>query len=295
VKASQTIKTPPQGSGSRQSVVRLAGAPRSPAGRARRRLRATAIPKLRLALPPTLATLLTPAPSPDAPLQPGRVETSEALPLPVALAIPVAALTTPVAEVSNALIMRGEYWEARYGGRTLMLDDCRGLRYIALLIRDAGPGKGPLHAKELVVLASGHEPGTTELERADDLLDAVAQRQLIERLEEIGSERDRACAAEDFRRAAELDAEQERIAEELSHAAPPSTGRRRRAAFSHAGEKARKAVGKAISEAIVRIASYPDRSALAEHLVSTIHKGQWLSYSGSADWHIDFHSPLPRK
>lgn len=292
MKAPQTIKTTARGSGSRQSVLRLAGAPRSPAGRARRRLRATAIPKLRLALPPTLATLLTPAPPPDAPVQPGRVETSEAPPVP--LAVPIAVLATPVAEISNALIMRGEHWEVRYGGRTLMLDDCRGLRYIALLIRDAGPGKGPLHAKELVVLASGHEPGTTELERPDNLLDAVAQRQLIERLEEIASERDRACAAEDFTRAAELDAEHERIAEELTQAAPPTPGRRR-GAFSHSGEKARKAVGKAISEGIARIAAHPDRSALAEHLVSTIHKGQWLSYSGNADWHIDFHTPLPRK
>jgi hypothetical protein len=228
-------------------------------------------------------------------VQPGRVETSEAPPVPVALAVPIAVLATPVAEISNALIMRGEHWQVRYGGRTLMLDDCRGLRYIALLIRDAGPGKGPLHAKELVVLASGHEPGTTELERTDNLLDAVAQRQLIERLEEIASERDRACAAENFTRAAELDAEHERIAEELTQAAAPVPGHRRRGAFSHAGERARKAVGKAISEGIARIAAHPDRSALAEHLVSTIHKGQWLSYSGSADWHIDFHSPLPRK
>jgi hypothetical protein len=255
-------------------------------------------------------------------VHPGRVETSEIPPVPVALAlpaaalaipiaalavpvaalavpvaalaVPVAALAMPVLEISNALIMRGDHWEVQYGGRTLVLDDCRGLRYIALLIRDAGPGKGPLHAKELVVLASGHEPGATELERTDDLLDAVAQRQLIERLEEIGSERERACAAEDFTRAAELEAEQDRIAEELTQAAAPTAGRRR-GAFSHAGEKARKAVGKAISEGIARIAAHPDRSALAEHLASTIHKGQWLSYSGTAAWHVDFHSPLPRK
>ena len=133
-----------------------------------------------------------------------------------------------------------------------------------------------------------------ELERDDNVLDAVAKKQLIERLAEIAAQRDAACAAGNLTKAARLDDEHERIATELSHAAAPSA-RRRGAAFSHAGEKARKAVAKAISEAVTRIRSCPDGPKLAQHLTTTIRKGQWLSYTGNLAWHIDFHAPLPRK
>jgi hypothetical protein len=269
-----------------------AGIPRPP-GRSRLRLRRRAIPKLPRTQPPTLAARVTPAPTatesprPPAKLppssQPEQTTTSEPPPP-----------TAPIAETTQALTLRGEYWEALFEGRRVMLDDSRGLRYIALLIRDAGPGHGPLHAKELVALASGREPEAMELERDDDVLDPVAQKQLIERLAEIASERDAACAAGNLTKAARLDDEHERIATELSHAAAPAA-RRRSAAFSHAGEKARKAVAKAISEALARIASCPDGPSLARHLTATIRKGQWLSYTGNLPWNIDFHAPLPRK
>jgi len=51
----------------------------------------------------------------------------------------------------------------------------------------------------------------------------------------------------------------------------------------------------AIVTAIAKIAAHPDLSPLAGHLTSTIRKGQWLSYNGSIDWHIDFSAPLLRK
>ena len=240
-------------------------------------------PKLHRRLPPTLAARVASKTAPHF--------TSEAT-SEVKSEVTSEARTPQVPDASNALIMRGDYWEARYCGRTVMLDDCRGLRYVALLLRDGRAGKSPLHAKELVALATGHAPDRTELERADEVLDGAARKAIVERLQEIAIERDRACAAENLARAAELDDEHERIADELSHAA---ARRRRRGAFNDASEKARKAVAKAISEAIAKAASYPDGSAIAEHFGTTIQKGQWLSYTGGVDWHVDFQIPLPRK
>ena len=207
--------------------------------------------------------------------------------------VPVAALPIrlPAPEPqpgANALALRGEYWEVRYQGATAVLEDSRGLRYIALLIRDAHAPNGPLHAKELAALATGQRPETTELEAHDQVLDAVARQQLTARLADIAAERDRACAREDFTRAAELDAEHERITAELVHGA-------RRGAFNDAAERARKAVAKAISDAVARIATHPELAPLASHLTAAIRKGQWLSYSDSTTWDVDFRPPLPRR
>jgi hypothetical protein len=168
-----------------------------------------------------------------------------------------------------------------------IVEDCRGLRYIALLIQSAGGDRGPIHAKELVAMVTGQEVTATELELREPVLDDVARHQLIDRLREVASERDRATAAEDFDRAAALDDEYERIATELSRVRAPQGGRRSGGTFNHAGERARKAVAKAISEAIARLETHAALIPLAEHLTSSIRKGQWLSYTGTIDWQIE--------
>ena len=195
----------------------------------------------------------------------------------------------------DVMTLRGEYWEVKYQQHAGVVPDCRGLRYIAVLVRDAGSGKDPIHAKELTALATGQPGGAIELEIDDAVLDSKAKKQLMKRLEEIAFERDRAVAVEDFTRAASLDDEYEQIADELGRTSAPRGASRRNTPFVHAGEKARKAVAKAIVEAIDKIAAHPDLTPLAEHLASTIRKGQWLSYTGSIDWHIEFRAPLPRK
>src|SRR4051794_476197 len=241
------------------------GVPRLPA-RARSRPRTLARPKLGRRLPPTLAVRSATAASPEEPRTaaagaeslPAGLAIPAATKLPALPALPAVAAPPPVPQIAhapNALVMRGDLWEVQFAGQTLMLEDSRGLRYIALLIR-RGPKAGPLHAKELVALADGRRLEATELERPDEILDAVAQKQLLARLEELAAERDRATAIDDLGRAAALDEEHERLVDTLSRAAAPGS-RRRKAAFSDAGEKARKAVAKAISEAIARIGSYP--------------------------------------
>jgi hypothetical protein len=192
----------------------------------------------------------------------------------------------PVVPATHALSLRGDYWQVTYEGRTAIVEDCRGLRYIALLLQRAGIGHGPIHAKELAAMATGEEPDLTELEIREPVLDKVAQQQVLERLREVAAERDRAAAAENLDRATALDDEYERIAAELSRVRAPLHGRGG-GAFNHAGERARKAVAKAIAEAIARLQAHAPLVPLAEHLTSSIRKGQWLSYSGTVAWHVD--------
>ena len=239
-----------------------------------------------------------------APAQHQELQSRPASPVSTAVQLlPAAAPAAPdpvpaaIAQRANAMQLRGDYWDVHYDGRSALLEDCRGLRYIALVIRDAGPGRRPIHAKELVALATGgpsHGSEPLELETRDALLDDKARRQFAARLEAIADERSQASALNDIARLVALDDECDRIAGELSRAGAPRAGRGG-SSFNHAGEKARKAVGKAISEAVTRIASHRELAPLAQHLSTAVQKGQWLSFSDSAAWIIEFQAPLPRK
>jgi hypothetical protein len=202
-----------------------------------------------------------------------------------AMSLVTTAVSVATLAPANVLMRRGEYWEVKYDGRTSFIEDCRGLRYIALLVRDTQGDRGPLHARELVAIATGQPSDPIELEAPDSLLDAAARADFMKRLEEIAAERAR---THDETTLAALDEECDRIAEALEHAGRGRRGPGRGSTFNTAGEKARKAVGKAISEAIVRIGSCSELSALADHLAKTVRKGQWLSYSGTAPWHVEF-------
>ena len=256
------------------------------------RPRALAQRKLRVGLPPTVAVRVPPAP---------KTAAAAAVPAPQPPAPPdppaPERVVPPKIEVpparANGLALKGEYWEVRYEGRSAMIADCRGMRYLALLIAQAAHEPRPLHACELVALASGEPPGPIALEAKIEVLDAAARAQLARRLEDIAAERDRACAVDDLDNASALDEEFERIVLELRHA--ERGGRKgRRGAFADAGERARKAVGKAIAEAVARIAAYKEVAACAAHFDASVRKGQWLSYSGDVGWQIDFTPPLPR-
>ena len=207
--------------------------------------------------------------------------------------MPAATIAAPaLPPPSNALLMRGGFWELRYDGRSGMVEDCRGLRYIALLVQQAAVDARPVHARELVALATGRSDAPIELDGRADLLDDTARKQLLARLADLATERDRQAAAERFDRAAELDDEYERIAMELKRASGQKKGG---GAFTDSGEKARKAVAKAITEALTRIASQKDLSSLAAHLRTAIRKGLWLSYTGDGGWLVDYRPLLPGK
>ena len=184
----------------------------------------------------------------------------------------------------NSLQMRGDYWEICYENRSAIIDDSRGLRYIALLIQHTGENKGPLHATELVALANGAGNVLVELSSKDPVIDATAENQITKRLEQIAFERNDACARGDYDRVAVLDAEVDEITAEFERL----KGRgRKKATFNNDGEKARKAVSKAIADTLAKLGGLPEMEPLAKHLTEAIRKGQWLSYNGNIEWEID--------
>ena len=263
------------------------GLPRTVRDRSRGALVVRATPRLR-----ALASLAVAPPIfHDIPI-PIAAAAQPAFPL-VPAATPQVAPAVAVAVEPDAMSLRGEFWDICYQQRKGVIHDSRGLRYLAVLVRDTAGGREPIHAKELTGLATGQRGVAIELDADDAVLDAKAKRQLLARLEEIASERDRAAAIEDFTRAARLDDEYEQIADELSRSGAKRGGSGRKTSFTHDGEKARKAVAKAIAEAIAKIAAHPDLAPLAGHLTATVRKGQWLSYDGHAEWRVDFTATLP--
>jgi hypothetical protein len=185
----------------------------------------------------------------------------------------------------NSLQMSGDYWQICYENRSAIIDDSRGLRYIALLIQHTGENKGPLHASELVALARGAGNVLVELPSKDPVFDATAEHEITKRFEQIAFERNAACARGDYDRVAVLDAEVDEITAEFERL----KGRgRKKAVFNTDGEKARKAVSKAIADTLAKLGSLPEMEPLAKHLTEGIRRGQWLSYNGNIEWKIDF-------
>src|SRR3954470_2691212 len=276
------------------AASRPAGLPGPPSRRPKQRLRPAPKRKLRVSgsftVPsPGAAPARTVTVLPRESVADRQRTTRVAQPIPASAPVATSEVAAAaVAEPANALLLRGEFWDVRYAGRSAMLEDSPGLPYISPLLQHAHRESRPLHARELTAVATGQSADGIELEAKDYVLDRVARQQLFDRLAQIAEERDLACAAEDFERAAALDAEHEQIADEHSrHGA--------RGSFNRDSEKARKAVGKAIAETVARIAALPALAPLAEHLASALHKGQWLSYNGSGAWQMVFRPPLPRK
>jgi len=104
------------------------------------------------------------------------------------------------------------------------------------------------------------------------------------------------CESEkdDFEEVARLDEEVDRITEELERLRSPGRGGRR-TSFSNNAEKARNAVGKAISETIAKLFGLAGSESLARHLSSALRKGQWLSYNGALAWDVEFQRGNPRR
>src|SRR3954447_26525833 len=107
--------------------------------------RALAQRKLRVGLPPTVARRqpASPAAKEKAAAPPARRTDTPKVAAPPPVAAPVAPPRTEAAvphtpAAANALLLRGGYWELRFGGHSTIVEDCRGLRYIALLIQQAG-------------------------------------------------------------------------------------------------------------------------------------------------------------
>jgi tetratricopeptide (TPR) repeat protein len=137
----------------------------------------------------------------------------------------------------------GRRWRVELGGRSAIVDDAVGIRYLATLIANPGVEVPALDLAE----PSGEKTGPAPQRMLDD----EALRQYRERLTELRSDIEEAEAGNDFERAARLRAEIDWLAGEIG-AATGLGGRARR--FADNPERARVAVGKAIRRALDRIA-----------------------------------------
>lgn len=186
----------------------------------------------------------------------------------------------------------GEYWTITYDGATCRLRACRGLSYIAHLIRH--PGR-QIHALELIASGSStsctaKQPREPELgvTRGNDglqVLDAQARSAYKQRLQELREELEEAETCNDLGRIEGLREQIEFLGHELVRAVGLG-GRERRS--GSAAERARVNVTRAISIALGRIAK--NHPPLARHFTHTIRTGTFCSYAvdpqNSVGWEI---------
>lgn len=185
----------------------------------------------------------------------------------------------PVAR-PNVFRREGDYWTVDYAGRTVLVRDVKGMRYLARLLAD--PGREH-HVLDLVAAEAGAPAGSgseaaapprSALGDAGEMLDGQAKDAYRRRLAEIDDDIAEAHALGDDERAAQADAERDFLLRELSRAFGLG-GRGRRA--GSASERARAGVTRAVRQAMARITEHhPD---LGEHLGRTIRTGTYCAYA----------------
>ena len=183
----------------------------------------------------------------------------DAAELGMTLPIPPATHRTDNAAATPTCQRHGRDWHVHARGRTIEVEHCRGLAYLAVLL--ANPGReipaldlaaGPGHAAGAPAadLADPAAP-TSRAPAAQPLLDERAVRQYRQRLNALLQEIEDCGARGDGERAARARAEHAWLHRQL-HSAAGLAGRPR--AFPSDRERARVAVGKAIRRALARIA-----------------------------------------
>jgi hypothetical protein len=198
----------------------------------------------------------------------------------------------------------GDYWLIVYGPDHARLKDVKGLTYLAYLLQNPyteikahalaahlevpeGRDYAKSENESLPSPDAGREPAELEKEPMRDVdedLDETARKQLRDRLVELASERGKADADKDFARITMIDKETADIRERLN-STKGSFGRARK--FTTSDERARKAVTKAIKEAIDKIRT--QLPALGREL-DNIRTGDTCSYhpdpSNPLDWTV---------
>lgn len=180
---------------------------------------------------------------------------------------------TPTSKDENEgehFLWKGEVWELSYQHKTAILKDSRGMRFLAVLLRD--PRKS-FEAKELYQFVTGGGEELVELESGDRLLDDKAKAEALWKYNELKIQKDSAIAAGDLNRAAAAEEEMDALANHLAG---------QRDMYSSQTEKARKNIGNQLESVTSRIANaLPD---LAVHLRKSLRKGRFVSYQADLQW-----------
>jgi hypothetical protein len=165
--------------------------------------------------------------------------------------------------------LEGDTRTVSFAGRTVLLQDLKGMRYLARLL--AEPDR-EFHALDLV---TGGSRGTDWAPSGGlgPVLDEPARQAYRRRLAEIEEDIADAEALGDPERAALARADREYLVRELAGAF--GLGGRARSTDS-ASERARASVGRALRYALARIAEH--HAPLADHLRRTVHTGTYCSY-----------------
>ncbi len=187
------------------------------------------------------------------------------------------------------LCRESDVWFLRFGTEICRVRDCKGLRYLALLVKH--PGKR-VHVVEMLASvslgdpsASGSKGGQLASSKNDlgPLLDARALRELQARLQQVEEELDEAQNANDLGQQVVLRREQEWLRSEIGrawrqHKKNPSTERRRQA------------VSKAIRRALQKLFVVAPQAA--SHLRATIHCGYVCAYlpdpTNAPEWVVEW-------
>ncbi len=190
----------------------------------------------------------------------------------------------------TALLRReSDVWFLRFGTEICRVRDCKGLRYLALLVKH--PGKR-VHVAEMLAsispadgFASGSKGEQFAASKSDlePLLDSRALRELQARLQQVEEELDEAQRANDLGQQVVLHREQEWLRSEIGrawrqHKKNPST------------ERCRHAVSKAIRRALQKLSVVAPQAT--SHLRTTIHCGYVCAYlpdpTNAPEWVVEW-------
>lgn len=183
----------------------------------------------------------------------------------------------------DRFIRQGDFWAVSYQGRSFLVKDSLGMRYLHVLL--SNPGR-ELHALEIAGgsgagsiesatrPAAAQEGLSTGVDDAMPVLDAQAKEAYRQRLDTLREELEEAKAFNDLERAARAQQEMDALVEQLSRAV--GLGGRDRKTGSVA-ERARGSVSKALKAAIKKIGEYDP--GLGQHLEATIRTGYFCAYT----------------
>lgn len=190
---------------------------------------------------------------------------------------------TPTADVEAALreldrsasVFRrlGQVWVIKYDRSMILMQDARGLSYLARLLADANR---IVPAASLLAAVAGIDPRITS-GSSGRLLDDQAMAKYKQRYSELQEELEEAESSNDLGGIAKVQAEMEAFGTEIARATGLGGKKRERTD----AEKVRKAVSMAVTRAIDSIRD--EHAGLGQHLQNSISPGLTFRYAPERD------------
>jgi tetratricopeptide (TPR) repeat protein len=181
--------------------------------------------------------------------------------------------------IGDATLARdGRWWTAAHGGTSVRLQDTKGLRYLAELVRRPGAEQHALDLVDRVEGVAAAGPDRRALGDAGAQLDGPARAAYRERIEELRAAADEAIAEGRLEAAEAIDVELDQLVQQLAQAFGLG-GRERRAAS--AAERARLNVTRALRSALAKLSeALPQAGATLDRRIRT---GLYCAYEPDPD------------